>query len=251
MGFGRWSTVDGRWISAYNERAKPFWRGPLTRATLLILSTLVTLSNANAAHIEDLKMTVDGIGTNQPLKVTLDYRLSFEDSILQIPLKALCHRETAIENVVINLNGQILEITFDDRKFPLITGNLILLETIQRRKESRLIILYEVKSTVVPLLLVDWKPKEAKPQSFQAKISLPKSYFIFETFPTIPWNHQSSEYAEQYNFDLQVIPAWIKWQARKGAIPFLTFYRKIDLFVIFTFLLIAFLIGRHLKRNAL
>ena len=52
-------------------------------------------------------------------------------------------------------------------------------------------------------------------------------------------------------FDLQVIPAWLKWKAQKGTVPLLSFYRKIDLFVIITFILIAFLVGLQLKRNAI
>ena len=157
--YGRWWTVNGTRV----------------RAVILIFSSFITLSKIFAAHIENLKMTVDATEIGQPQKVSLDYQLLFADSILEIPIKAICHRKVSIEKIVINLNGQILEAQFDRAKFPLITARISIPETVQRRDTAHLSLHYEVNGTVVPLLLVDWKPKEAKPKSFQATISLPES----------------------------------------------------------------------------
>ena len=177
--------------------------------------------------------------------------MRIEDSITSIPFKAICHRKTSLEDITANLNGHNLQIQLNREKYPLITGTLQIPDELPRRELSRLILLYEMEATPVPLLLANWKPKEAKAKVFQANIVLPDDYYIFESFPTVSWERQVSDQLSSFTFDLQVIPAWIDWKMQKGSAPFLSFNRIIDLLVITVLVLLGFWLVPQLKTKNL
>lgn len=104
----------------------------------------------------------------------------------------------------------------------------------------------------LPLLVSDWAPSEARPETFQATVYLPVGTSALAAFPTeyarVESIDRTSE-APAYRFDLPVVPALLRVRAAPGEPPLVTAERAVDLAAVALLVGLAVVGWRRLRES--
>jgi hypothetical protein len=203
-------------------------------------------------------MSVDLAGMDATARVRVDYRLQVPPGVTQVPITLLVPRPVGVTDIVARTPTRILEV------------DLPASETAQRQGVLRfpgepptgaltLIVEYAVERSVrpagaavealVPVLAVDWPPADPLPGTFTARLAVPNTVTLHESFPTTLAGPHSDGERGLWDLELSVLPAYLTVRGRVGEAPLLSLSRAVDGGVL-ALLLILGLVGWRRLREA-
>lgn len=183
---------------------------------------------------------VDGEAARTSIEVR--YRVSPGGTLDSIPLTGIEFSGTRLRRLEAEIGGETVPVTLDRSRAPAIGGFVHLRSPSPSDDTLAVTLTYELDRAipgssrqfdlVLPLLLVDWTPAGAPDDMLRARVSIPASYSVQESFPTVPKEMQLSGDLRRYDFRLQVIPTMIRFRGHVGDPPVLSFSRLVDLGVL-------------------
>lgn len=192
-------------------------------------------------------------------EVSVRYRLAIDTRVREIPLRGLAFFGAAPRDVRATIGGESGPLDLDDRREPLLTGQVDLPASRGSGDTLELELSYRLTAAipaagqsfdlVLPVLYVDWPPAGAPADMLQARIVLPADYSIQESFPTVPREISTRGGQRRYDLDLQTVPSMIRFRGHAGDPPLLTFSRLVDLGVVAILALAAALGWAALRRE--
>ncbi|MFW6079072.1 MAG: hypothetical protein ACODAE_05585 [Gemmatimonadota bacterium] len=93
---------------------------------------------------------------------------------------------------------------------------------------------------VVPLILPEAPPSDAPERLFTGEVRLPSEWTVVEAFPTVPRSTRTNGdgATATHTFDLQAVPAMLRWRGRLGDPPAISLDRAVDIATLGAFLCI-------------
>jgi len=212
---------------------------------IAILVVFLLLSPIAFANILSISSKIE-LSSNTKTIVTLHYQV---DSIpASIVFRIIRFDEVEITNLTFSSENELLEHTFDQNDYPLLTGTL---SQVNPGITSLITITYLVQSVdfadkAIPIVLLDLKPPQAANGVFTAEITYPDGYELQQSFPSIPW----TESELQSSFDMQVIPSVIKATLIPSGNAVISPTTLIDIFVMISLIGLSYLGWRRLKSQS-
>ena len=81
-----------------------------------------------------------------------------------------------------------------------------------------------------------------------ADIQLPTEYSLQSIFPAMKWDKENQQSYSRYYFNLQTIPAWIKFKIFRGSLPLFSLELLVDLGVGLVLILLMLVGWKKLKK---
>lgn len=235
-----------------------------TRAAwLIMLGLALGLAEASAQdaavpHLERVRLhaTVPASDVPVQVQVQLDYVVTLLDTARTIPLRGLAFFDTVPAAVSAYADTLALPLRIDAADAPLLTGTLEVPASVPRSTPFAFTVAYTLPhlpqtgafDLTLPVLFVDWLPREATQDFFVGEVALPASHTLAESFPTAPTLEREADGGRRYRFSLQVVPSLVRLRGYIGRAPLLTTARVIDLGVLAALLLIAFVSWHRFRR---
>lgn len=193
-----------------------------------------------------------GDGPAGATRIEIAYRVASDTPVAEIPLRSIQFFGTRLHGVEAATEGRGARLEMDTGQGTVVTGRLRLDRPLAAGDTLTVGLAYRLDRAipgrsrsfdlVLPLLMVDWPPAGAPDDMLEAAVSIPASYSVLESFPTVPKEMSTSGERRRYDFRLQVIPSMVRFRGQVGEPPVLTFSRLVDLGV-FALLLAAAAIG--------
>ena len=101
----------------------------------------------------------------------------------------------------------------------------------------------------IPILHPKLPAASAESDTFESLITLPKDKVLRSQFPAMSWQKELKEEQVEYSFQLQVLPAWIKFKVYDDKSPFWSLERMVDFGVLLTLIVLGILGWNYLSKN--
>jgi hypothetical protein len=211
-----------------------------------------------AGALMAIRMRVEIRHPASELEVRLRHELEIEPGTREIPLRGVAFFGTELTEVAAISDGSTLPVHMDDSGTSLLSGNLVLPNTLLARRRVTLDLTYGVSNAnrgsseegfdlTVPLLLVDWRPVAATDTFFTARILLSADHHIAEFFPTIPTTSKEVDGVREHTIVVPAVPGLLRLRGGEGSHPFLTFNHMLDLGVLLVIGLLSVAGWRRLR----
>lgn len=200
-------------------------------------------SQVEVPAILSARLTVE-VAPASGYRVSVVYEVEGTRSVDTLPLQALQVFGTLIEQVEVLVNGASTAPELSSAQAPLITGSVGVPSAYIGRDTLSVQVQYRVAHDVVdasndrfdvaiPLLYVNHAPTETADSTFFATIELPTNFLVTDRFPVLIADVSSTDRIKQYEFALQVLPAYVRLKGTTGDdAMWLTVDRAVDLGVI-------------------
>ena len=176
-------------------------------------------------------MEVDLLPDQKVARVTFTYQLEQEGGSISLPLRMIGFRKGEIQNVRVETDTGFDSVLLKAKDHNVAVGQIELSSAQSQDSLATLVLSYELPFSnrmTIPILLVDTEIVAARQASFQAQIKVPNDYAIRSVFPAMRWKANQRKEGKVYQFEMQAIPAWIKFRVFEGKAPFWSLERVID-----------------------
>lgn len=221
----------------------------------VILMVLILLGNTqlrlfSANQLISAVMEVQLEESTDRIVVTINCRVSLDSEIEQIPVRIVGDESIQILDPTLLIQGQIYPIDLKYLNQRVAKANILGIDQIGRDSLMDILIQYQVsteafqkrsKTITVPVLFIDWKPEAASADAFKAIVQLPEGYSLRPVFPAMQWKKAQGASRSVYSFDLETVPAWVKFKVFRGSLPFFSLELLVDLGVITVLVFLMFL----------
>ena len=151
---------------------------------------LLLLAALGGSFTGELVTTVAATGA---FPVELTYRLELEEAAEELPFTVLEARGAKVARLTVN--GAVIDL--DRSRAPQLTG-------VVDAPGSVLVFRYEVTGDAIPIVVPGVSPGEARPDTFNATLSIPEGMHLVESFPTGIVRDK-----ERYRLELPIVPAFV------------------------------------------
>lgn len=203
---------------------------------LIFMIVLQVCSNAQSIQFGILRAEVSANLT----QVSIQYEIKGDATLNQLPFRAIGWNQDQIEQVRVKINEKEIPLNLQMLNQRVAMGNMALKPTLSALKGQTFEVTYELSMgaqkgrLTIPVVFPDLQAEGSNNSFFSSTIRLEESYVLDAVFPAMTWKEDKTK--NDYHFELQVIPAWVKFHCYKGQIPFWRLERIVDVFVILVLL---------------
>ena len=201
---------------------------------LLIISSPL----AGATHLEKMSMEIELDESGARIRVHEYCLLRLQGNADSIPLKVICKDQISPGPVRVRIAEKSYVLIMKPQDYNVSVAEVAIEDIDPKGDSLELEISYEIEVPkgksmrqrfAVPVLFVDWQPEKALSNTFECSVGIGEGWSLVPVFPAFDWPDARAESGVNYQFDLQVIPAWVAFDVYRGGVPFLGVLEWIDI----------------------
>lgn len=211
-----------------------------------------------AQELQTTEMTVDLNELTQKVRVQVVCTVLLKENTRDIPIRTVGIGLGDLKNIAVLVEDQYFQWKLEPVNDKVAEGNIRVPGGFFAGNPIEVSFQYELGGQafekrwtdwIIPVIYVNWKALENEQQAFQATLSLPKDLFIRSIFPATKWPRAEVQDSAQYQFNLQVIPAWLKFKVYDHKPSPFNLNLLIDLGVILAILLLVYLGWKKFRKG--
>lgn len=212
---------------------------------ILFLHGAIVVGKCNNLQSAVMEAKVD----DSTIQVIIQYELTVSKETNQIPFRLIEGDLATLSNLKVIMDGTTFPFELQSENARVKTGTLSFKKALTIGQSYRIKVEYQLnkgvldKRLTIPVLFPDVTPIQADASFFTAQLWLPDQYVLESIFPAMRWTKKEGI----YTFDLQVIPAWVKFDCYSGKLPLFGLERLVDVGVMVVLLGLIFVGWKKLK----